>query len=126
MRTCFLSGFFSRRKRAEILIIGQNGDQTKRIIFLIGAIAELIKSPEFTEQEWMVLIASANGILPLYEKGLEAVLYSFATGIPYSDIYGSEFEQINKVELAQKYWLPKDSAIQCNKQWLIDQGAIIV
>lgn len=124
-------------------IVAENGDQAKRINFLIGACAEMMESPQFTEQEWMVLVASANSIVPCYQDGLEAVLHSFANGIPYSAIFGVEYEQINKedlaikywqlplnqklfvFELARKFWLPKDTAISSYKVWLEENGAKI-
>lgn len=127
----------------SVKIVAENGDQAKRINFLIGACADLMESPELTEQEWMILVASANGIAPRYQDGLESVLHSFATSIPYSAIFGSEYAGIDKEELAQKYWalpltqrlfvfelarkfwLPKTESIQNYSDWLKENGAKI-
>ena len=124
-------------------IVAENGDQAKRINFLITACAELQESPALTEQEWMTLIASANGASWRYQDGLEAVLHSYATSIPYAAIFGVEYAAIDKEELAQKYWslpqnqklfvfelarkfwLPKEKKINSYKEWLEENGAKI-
>lgn len=124
-------------------IVAENGDQAKRINFLITACADLQESPAFLESEWMILVASANGMMPRYQDGLESVLYSFSNNIPYSAIFGAEYAEIDKEELAQKYWalplnqklfvfelarkfwLPKSSPVSSYKEWLIENGAII-
>lgn len=125
-------------------IVAENSDQAKRINFLICACAELMESPKLSEQEWMVIVAAANGFSPRYQDGVESVLHSFATDIPYAAIFGSEYEGIDKEELAQKYWalplkqrlfvfeisrkfwLPKDSPIASYKEWLTENGAKII
>lgn len=127
----------------SLTIVGEDGDKAKRINFLIGACAEMMESPQFNENEWMILIASGNGILPRYQDGLYSVLHSFANGIPYSAIYGSEYVEIDKQELAQRYWnlpknqklfvfelarkfwLPKNIPIINYTEWLIANGAIV-
>ena len=125
-------------------IIAENRDQAKRINFLLNACAELQQSPEMTEQEWMTIVAAANGFVPAYKNSTESILYSFATGIPYASIFGSEYDAVNKEELAQKYWalplnqrlfvyeisrkfwLPKDNPVSSYKEWLEENGAIIL
>lgn len=124
-------------------IVADHNDFAKRINFLIGTCADLMQSPELSEQEWMILVAAGNGMMPRYKDGLETVLHSFATGIPYASIFGSEYASIDKEELAQKYWklplnerlfvfelarkfwLPKDKTIESYSQWLQENGAKI-
>jgi hypothetical protein len=127
-------------------IVAENNDQAKRINFLINASAAMMESPEFTEQEWMVLLAASNGFVPTYKNGVEQVLYSFASGIPYSAIWGSEYDSINKEALAQRYWalpihqklfvfelarkffLPNNNISSFNsyRDWMIENGARII
>ena len=124
-------------------VVAENGDQAKRINFLITACAELQESPSFTEQEWMILVAAGNGFVPAYSAGLDAILHSFASGIAYAAIFGSEYENIDKEELAQKYWslplnqklfvfelarkfwLPTKKQMNSYAEWLIENGAKI-
>lgn len=125
-------------------IVAENGDQAKRINFLISACSELMESPELTEAEWMIIVAAANGFVPAYKNSCDSILHSFATGIPYAAIFGAEYAAIDKEELAQKYWalplsqrlfvyelarkfwLPKDSQISPYNEWLIENGAKVV
>ena len=79
-------------------VVAENGDQAKRINFLINACSDLQESPAFTEQEWMILVAAGNGFVPAYSAGLDAILHSFASGIAYAAIFGSEYENIDKEE----------------------------
>ena len=124
-------------------VVAENGDQAKRINFLINACADLQESPAFTEQEWMILVAAGNGFVPAYSAGLDAILHSFASGIAYAAIFGSEYENIDKEELAQKYWslplnqklfvfelarkfwLPTKKQMNSYAEWLIENGAKI-
>lgn len=125
-------------------IVAENGDQAKRINFLINACADLMQSPEFTEQEWMILAAAANGFVPAYKYSLEIILHSYVSVIPCSAIFGAEYDAVNKEELAQKYWslplnqrffvyeiarkfwLPKQNPISSYRVWLLENGAIVV
>lgn len=124
-------------------IVAENGDQAKRINFLITACSELQESPAFTEQEWMILVAAGNGFVPAYSAGLDAILHSFASGIAYAAIFGSEYENIDKeelarnfyalqkneqlfvFELARKFWLPTKKQMNSYAEWLIENGAKI-
>lgn len=126
-------------------IVAENNDQAKRINFLIIACAELMESPTFAENEWMIIVASANGYTPSYKYGLQNVLDSFANCIPYADIFGREFVSMNKTdlakrynslplnqklfayELARKFWIKReDEEINSYREWLIKNGAKVI
>ncbi len=125
-------------------VITANGDQAQRINFLIQCVPALTESPELSYQEWMTIVAAANGYVANYPTGLDAVLHSFATGIAYADIFGAEFDSIDKemvarkfwalpknqqlfaFELARKFWLPAPKLTNSYQQWLSENGAEIV
>ncbi|MEB3754889.1 hypothetical protein [Acinetobacter sp. MD2(2019)] len=124
-------------------IVAENGDQAKRINFLIAVADALQESPVLSYGEWMVVCAAANGFDTKYSAGLDSILYSFATGIPYAAIFGDEFDAIDKkdvaqkfyalpknqqvfaFELARKFWLPKDKPVSSYLDWLQENGANI-
>ncbi len=83
---------------------GDKTDQSKRINFIINAYADLLESPTLSYEEWMVIVASANGLSINYDLNLKDILYRFANDIVYAQIFGSEFNKIDKEDLARKFF----------------------
>lgn len=124
-------------------IVSEDGDQAKRINFIIGAYEELLESPTFTLEEWLVLLATysqfaySSNLTPLQQ------LFNFSNCIPNAPYFSLDTE-IDKLDLAKRYWalplnqrffayeiarkfsLPVEAAqMTTYTEWLESKGAII-